>query len=55
MFELLVAFALCPVIYSQYDCLKILLMFGFSCAKLQKINKKKVNSSQFSVPLSCSL
>lgn len=41
MFELLVAFALCPVIYSQYDCcLKIFLMFGFSCTKLQEIKNK---------------
>lgn len=58
MFELLVAFAWCPVIYSQYDCcLKILLMFGFSCTKLQKINKKidkkKLISSQFLVSMLC--
>lgn len=41
MSESLVAFALCPMICSQYGfCLKISLMFGFSCTKLQKINKK---------------
>lgn len=43
MFELLVAFALCPVIYSQYDCyLKILSMFGFSCTKIAE-NKQKIS------------